>query len=532
MAENATSSPEETRPKNRQELYERIRSGGSKEEVILKDMIRLGFWPKNENAPSVPEQIITREAELGREIRALLTEQRRVEDPEAVLKEMRKQRMAESRKKREETKQRRELERKENAERWKQRKEKEIIYAGEGFSGGLNQTESDTQRLTQKGLPVLTDTASLANALGISVNELRFLSFARAVSKHNHYRRFFIAKKTGGKRLISAPMPRLKKAQYWILQNIFSKTDCHEAAHGFLAKRSIVSNALPHVGAEVVINMDLRDFFPTITYPRVKGVFFKMGYSEAVATILALLCTESDIEQAELDGETWYVSSGDRYLPQGAPTSPSITNVLCHRLDRRLQGLAQKLGFTYTRYADDLTFSASGEGTKNVNKLKSLVYQIVQSEGFQVHPEKDKVMRKGGKKEVTGIVVNEKPNVDRATLHRFRALLHKIEKEGVAGKTWGKGGDLLSAIEGYANYVAMVDATKGKSFQDKVKKIQAMYGLSKPAPKSYLKGKYSIQQPAQASKQPTVDVNSKPEEKKDETKESGLKSLLNKFWKK
>jgi len=528
MAENTDPTPEESRPQNRQELYDRIRQGGSRQGVILQDMIRLGFWPKNEGAPSLPEQLITREAELNREIRALLTEQRRVENPEAMLKQMRKERMAESRQKREETKQRREQERKERAEQWKQRKEGEILYAGEGFSGGLNHTGSDAEKLAAAGMPLLTDAASLATAMGLSVNELRFLSFCRAVSKTSHYRRFYIAKKTGGQRLISAPMPRLKKAQYWILNNIFAKAKTHGAAHGFLAQRSIVSNALPHVGADVVINLDLKDFFPTITYPRVKGVFQKLGYFEAVATLLALLCTEPDIDEAQLDGETWYVCSGDRFLPQGAPTSPAITNVLCHRLDCRLQGLATKLGFTYTRYADDLTFSASGEGAKQVNKLKGLVYQIVQSEGFQVHPGKDKVMRKGSRKEVTGIIVNDKPGVDRKTLHRFRALLHQIEKNGTAGKTWGKGGDLLSAIEGYANFVAMVDATKGKAFQEKVKQIQATYGLSKPAGKIYPKGKYSMQQIPAGTKPGTTQ---KPEAPSD-TKESGLKALLNKFWKK
>ncbi len=529
MADNSTALPEETRPRDRQELYDRIRQS-SKEKFILDDMIRLGFWPKNENAPSVPEQIINREAELNGEIRAILTEQRRVANPEALLKEMRKQRMAESKKKREETKQRRELERKERAERWKQRKENEILYAGKGYSGGLSHTESDTQKLTEAGLPIFQDPASLAKSMNLSVNELRFLSFCRGVSKTSHYRRFHIAKKTGGKRLISAPMPRLKKAQYWILNSIFSKTQTHPAAHGFLAQKSIVSNALPHVGAEVVINLDLKDFFPTITYPRVKGVFQKLGYAESVATLMALLCTEPEIDEAQLDGETWYVCSGERFLPQGAPTSPAITNVLCHKLDCRLQGLAQKLGFTYTRYADDLTFSASGEGTKNVNKLKSLVYEIVQNEGFQVHPEKDKVMRKGSRKEVTGIVVNDKPAVDRPTLHRFRALLHQIEKTGIAGKTWGKGGDLLSSIEGYANYVCMVDAAKGKALKEKVKKIQAQYGLSKPATKSYPKGKYSLQP---ADKQPVSQAT--PEKKPEtptETKENPLKSLMNKFWKK
>ncbi|MCU0355738.1 MAG: hypothetical protein MUD08_18680 [Cytophagales bacterium] len=289
MSETNNPPQEETRPRDRQELYDRIRRT-SREQFILEDMMRLGFWPKNENAPSVPEQIIKRETELNQEIRAVLTEQRRVDNPEKLLKEMRKQRMAESRKKREENKQRRELERKERAERWRQRKEKEILYLGQSVSGGLQNATSDAAKLTAAKLPVFADAPALATAMGITVGELRFLSFSREVSKTSHYRRFHIAKKSGGQRLISAPMPRLKKAQHWILDNILAHTSTHNAAHGFLAERSIVSNAKPHVGAAVVINLDLKDFFPTVTYPRVKGMFQKIGYSEAVATPLALLC--------------------------------------------------------------------------------------------------------------------------------------------------------------------------------------------------------------------------------------------------
>ncbi len=531
MSENAASLPEETRPANRQELWDRIRRGGSREEVILQDMKRLGFWPATADKPSVAEQIITREAELTREIRSIIGEQRRVENPEALLKELRKQRMAESRKKREENKQRRELERKERAERWKQRKEKEILYLGDKHSGGLGQLQSDEARLQQLGLPLLPDATALAQAMGISLGELRFLSFARAVSRTSHYRRFYIPKKTGGKRMISAPMPRLKKIQYWVLDHILKKPTLHDAAHGFADQRSIVSNARPHVGAEVVINIDLKDFFPTVTYPRIKGVFQKLGYSECTATILALICTEPDIDEANLDGETWYLSNGERFLPQGAPTSPALTNILCYKLDRRLHGLAQKLGFTYTRYADDLTFSASGDGVKNINTLKSLVAQIIQNEGFIIHPDKQHVMRKGSRKEVTGIVVNDKLNIDRETLRRFRALLHQIEKTGIAGKKWGNGTDVLASIQGFANYVAMVDADKGKALQEKVKKIVIQAGGVKIPRKTYPTGKYSLVRTTAATEKTTTSQASATDMSTD-TKDNGLKQLWSKFWKK
>jgi RNA-directed DNA polymerase len=478
------------RPATRQELYDRLRQAGTREEFILAEMKRLGFWPKNAEVPSVAEELIHRESTLVLELRTLYTEKRRTEDEAAMLRELRKKRMAESRKKRAEAKHKREQERKDRSARWQVTKTQQIPFVGEGVSGGLNQQESQPARLARYALPDFANAASLAQAMGISVGELRFLTFSREVSRTTHYKRFLLPKKTGGHRLISAPMPRLKDAQYWVLAQILQKVTTHPAAHGFVGGHSIVSNALPHVGAAVVINLDLKDFFPTITYPRVKGVFRSLGYSEAVSTLLALVCTEPDTDEAEMDGETWYLAQGERHLPQGAPTSPSITNILCSRLDSRLQGLAKRLGFTYTRYADDLSFSASGEGTRNVNKLMSLVSRIVENEDFRVHPDKTRVMRKGSRKEVTGIVVNDKPSVDRPTLRRFRALLHQIEKEGIAGKRWGHSDDVLASIQGYARFVAMVDATKGQSLQLKVKALIEKYepGFSQHPRKSYPKG--------------------------------------------
>src|SRR6185436_13738435 len=186
--------------------------------------------------------------------------------------------------------------------------------------------------------------AELAAAIGVSLGELRFLAFAREVSTTTHYRRFTIPKRTGGERVISAPMRRLKRVQRWVLDRVLEPLALPEPAHGFRTGRSILSNASPHVGAAVVVNVDLRDFFPTVTYRRVKGLFGKLGYSEEVATVLGLLCTEPEIAETTLDGITYYVARGERRLPQGAPTSPAITNALCRRLDRRIAGWAARHG--------------------------------------------------------------------------------------------------------------------------------------------------------------------------------------------
>jgi RNA-directed DNA polymerase len=474
------------RPKTREELYERIRQGG-REGFILEDMIRLGFWPARGELPNDPAEEIHRRAELQRQLNELRAEQRRLYNEEALIKELRKRRLEESRRKRQETKERRERERQERAEGWRRRQEQEIVYLGEAVSGGLNHTEGDAARLQSYGLPPLGTAAEIAAALGITVNELRFLAFDRKTSTVSHYVCFQVPKKTGGLRQISAPMPRLKAAQHWVLQNILEKVETHGCAHGFRAGRSIVTNARPHVGAETVVNFDLKDFFPSIGYRRVKGLFRAFGYSEAAATILGLLCTQPTTEEVELDGRRYFVATGARHLPQGGPTSPAITNILCRRLDRRLLKAADDLGFTYTRYADDLTFSASGESLRHLGGLLERVKAVVTHEGFDVHPDKTRVLRRSRQQEVTGVVVNSKPNVSRRELKRFRATLYQIEKDGPAGKRWGRSPDVIASLHGFANFVYMVNPDKGAELRRRVRAVAEKYGweparVERPAP--------------------------------------------------
>jgi retron-type reverse transcriptase len=466
-------------PRTRKELYERIRQS-SRAEFILEDMIRLGFWPAEGEIPEDPAEEIRRRGELQRQLSNLRAENRRLYNEEALIKQLRRARLAESRRKQQETKARRARERQARAAAWQQRKAQEILYLGQGVSAGLSETGGEEERLQRYGLSALHTAAQIAAAMGISVGELRFLAFARQSSRVSHYVRFKIPKKRGGERLISTPMPRLKTAQYWILDNILGHIEIHQAAHGFCPGRSIVTNAEPHLRAEVVINVDLEDFFPTIVYKRVKGLFRSFGYSEAAATIFALLCTEPDVAEVELDGETYFVATGARRLPQGAPTSPAISNIICRRLDRRLTDMATELGFTYTRYADDLSFSASGEDLRNICNVLGRVESIVTHEGFAIHPNKTRVLRQSRRQEVTGVVVNSKLNVPRKTLKRFRATLYQIEKDGPDGKSWGQSPDVLASIHGFANFVYMVNPEKGAELQRRVRHILDKHGWRPP----------------------------------------------------
>jgi retron-type reverse transcriptase len=223
----------------------------------------------------------------------------------------------------------------------------------------------------------------------------------------------------------------MANCQEWILANILNRVPPHAAAHGFVAGRSTVTNAAPHVGRAVVLNTDLTDFFPTVTFPRVKGIFEGLGYSPAAATILALVCTDSPRRAVEYEGQLSYAAVGPRSLPQGACTSPALSNLVARNLDARLAGIGAKLGWTYTRYADDLTFSADAEAGKNVGYLLARIRHISQDEGFAVNEKKTRVQRRNTAQSVTGIVVNDRPGVPRKLRRRLRAILHHAKFEGL-----------------------------------------------------------------------------------------------------
>jgi RNA-directed DNA polymerase len=353
-------------------------------------------------------------------------------------------------------------------ESWLAYRATHVVHLGEG-EGIFWNDESDfdrwdapnaEERAAENELPVLDKPEKLAEALGLTIPELRWLSFHRDAATRLHYQRFTIPKRDGSARAIWAPLPRLKAAQRWILHNIVERLPVHGKSHGFLAGRSIATNAAVHTGAKLLVKVDLKDFFPTVTIRRAKGIFRKAGYRDQIAMLLSLLCTEAPREIVERDGKTYYVALGPRCLPQGAPTSPALTNTLCLRLDRRLSGLSQKLGWRYTRYADDLTFSLpeGHEGKPSLGKLLGSIGRIASDEGFRVHPDKTRVSRKGGRQKVTGLVVNGEgaPRVPRVLKRQIRAAIHNLSR--------GKGlkeGETLGRISGYAAYIYMTDPALG-----------------------------------------------------------------------
>jgi len=348
---------------------------------------------------------------------------------------------------------------------WLIKQGQDIVHLGQNVSSGLEDKETAHDRLKNNNLDVIETVIELVRKIGISISELRFLSYSKKISTVRHYRHFDIEKKSGGFRRISTPMPRLKRVQYWILDNILNKVELHPAAHGFIKGRSICTNAEPHVGSQIVANLDLENFFPTITFARVKGLFRSLGYSHQLSTIFALLCTEYDFDQVALMDKKYFVGKGERKLPQGAPTSPAISNIICRQLDRRLEGVATQMEYVYTRYADDLTFSTRENPARNVQKLLWRCRKIVEDEGFKLHPAKTKIMRKHRQQKVTGIVVNEKLSLDRKLRKRFRALIYQLKNGDQAKVHWmNKPNDTLPfALIGFAHFFKMLESEKGEA---------------------------------------------------------------------
>jgi hypothetical protein len=263
-----------------------------------------------------------------------------------------------------------------------------------------------------------------------------------------------------GDRLVEAPRARLKGLQRRVLRELLDRVPPHRAAHGFVAGRSAVSHAQRHVGRRVVVAVDLRSFFVSVHVGRVAAVFRALGYPEPVVAVLAGLCTTAT-PRAVTDGvEDWGLRRRlrRRHLPQGAPTSPALANLVAHRLDRRLEGLATRWGLTYSRYADDLALS--GDDVR-ADKLLAAVASVVLDEGFELQPRKTRVQRRSQRQQVTGVVVNERLSAGRREVRALRALLHNCVRHGPTSQNRGSHPRFREHLRGRIAHVAQVDPAKG-----------------------------------------------------------------------
>lgn len=318
----------------------------------------------------------------------------------------------------------------------------------------------DAQQLERYGLPNWESEAELAQALGVSLNELQFYAIHRRAERHPHYIAFTMSKRNGGERLIMAPKTRLKALQRQLVALLVHRLPVSESAHGFRKGSSVKTAAEPHVGKRVILHLDLKDFFHSVTFARVRGLLIALGYGYPVATALAVLMTEPPRQPVEVDGTIYHVPVGPRRCVQGAPTSPGLCNAMALRLDRRLAGMARRLGFAYSRYVDDLVFSGDDPGL--LNTLRFRAAQIAREEGFELNHAKTRTLRSGRCQRVTGVVVNKVLGLSRQERRRLRAMIHQLKQDQAAGQPdHGR----RAYLQGKLAYLAMLNPAQANKLR-------------------------------------------------------------------
>lgn len=300
--------------------------------------------------------------------------------------------------------------------------------------------------------PRLDDLAALAAFLDVDGDHLDWYADRREINRSapdgalRHYRYAWTPT-----RLIEAPKPRLRSLQRLVLDEVLGRIPVHPAAHGFVPGRDVRTFTSVHLGKSTVVRLDLAAFFAGVTVSRVYGLFRGAGYPEPVAHTLAALCTTRTPPDVLRSAPSFLLAARLRqpHLPQGAPSSPALANLIAFRLDRRLAGLAVRFGAAYSRYADDLAFS----GSFDAPRLVAAASAIVADEGFQVHPLKTRVRGRADRQQLAGLVVNEHAAVPRAEYDRLRAILHTAARDGLPAANRANHPDFRAYLAGRIAWV-------------------------------------------------------------------------------
>lgn len=216
-------------------------------------------------------------------------------------------------------------------------------------------------------------------------------------------------KKTGGVRSIDSPNRQLKALQRWVLRNILAQLSPSSYARGFIPGFSLVDNASPHSGNQYVLKIDIKDFFPSIKSNQVYSIFRSVGYSKQISYYLTSICS--------LNG----------YLPQGAPSSPCLSNLICLRLDQRIGRLCDKYALSYTRYADDITIS--GNKLIIVKKVWYVLRMIIREEGFLINKKKEMLSGPRSSREVTGLITHPTVGIGSKKYNHYRNRIYHLSKK-------------------------------------------------------------------------------------------------------
>lgn len=332
-------------------------------------------------------------------------------------------------------------------------------------------------------LPEFSNSADLAKHLNLSIGELAWFADqwrqdAQASSQLGHYHYRWLEKASGGWRLLEVPKSRLCNIQRKILQQILNRVQPHAAAQAFQQGRSSISHAAQHTGQRVVVRLDLKDFFTSIPGSRLHALFAKLGYPVKVAGTLARLCSNRT-PNAIVKEKTRYlapVSSAhllrSQHLPQGAPTSPALANLCAYRLDMRLQALADSMQASYSRYADDLTFSGDEEFEQSLRRFIPQVAAIVLEEGFVLNHKKTRIMRASTRQQVTGIVVNSHCNIKRADYDTLKAILTNCQRHNPASQNREGHADFRAHLAGKLAYMRMINPVRTTKLQTLFEQIK------------------------------------------------------------
>ena len=250
----------------------------------------------------------------------------------------------------------------------------------------------------------------------------KLLHFSNAKIVPNRYKTFQIRKKSGGTREINAPCYQLSQLLYLtniLLKSLYTPNPC---VTGFTEGKSVVDNARMHVNHNYVFNIDLKDFFPSIPQARVwaRLQLPPFNFTQEIANVVAGLCC-------------YFNADGTKsVLPQGASTSPLLTNAVCDTLDRRMRGVAKRFGLHYSRYADDMTFSSMHNVYQENSDFRNEIKRIIEEQGFKMNDKKTRLLREGRRQDVTGLTVNNIVNVSRQYISDLRWILRVWETEGYA----------------------------------------------------------------------------------------------------
>ena len=315
-------------------------------------------------------------------------------------------------------------------------------------------------------IPPITSISGLASTLKLHPDDLGWLT---AFGQAEHYLHQWREKrKSGHWRLLEVPKPLLKQAQRQILRQILDEIPPHESATGFRRGSSIRDYVSPHTNQQLLVRMDLEDFFPSIGAARIMRLFMTAGYPETIASLLTRLTTHAAPIDVIASKPLTFAQRNrlcSPHLPQGASTSPALANLSAFRLDCRLAGLAKAAGASYTRYADDLLFSGKADFAQRARRFVDNVGGIVIDEGFQLNHRKTRLQNRGSRQAAAGIVINDAPNIARPEFDRLKAILTNCIRHGPATQNRDHHPDFRAFLGGKVGWVEFINPAKGQQLQ-------------------------------------------------------------------